>query len=70
MQDGCKVHMDSYMAADGSCLMVTWSIFKNNLLEVVFFLNPGDHSTLNVHNRRFILFYHDIVRTRMDRRAS
>jgi hypothetical protein len=30
MQDGCKV----YMASDGSCFMVTWTIFKNHLLEI------------------------------------
>ena len=30
MQDGCKV----YMASNGSCFMVTWTIFKNHLLEV------------------------------------
>ena len=34
MQDGCKVRMDSYMASNGSCFMVTWTIFKNHLLEV------------------------------------
>ena len=34
MQDGCKVYMDSYMASNGLCLMVTWTIFKNHLLEV------------------------------------
>jgi hypothetical protein len=34
MQDGRKVHMDSYMAINGSCFMVTWTIFKNYLLEV------------------------------------
>jgi hypothetical protein len=34
MQDGCKVYMDSYMASNGSCFMVTWTIFKNHLLEV------------------------------------
>ena len=32
--DGCKVYMDSYMASDGSCFMVTWILFKNHLLEV------------------------------------
>ena len=30
MQDGCKV----YMASNGSYVMVTWTIFKNHLLEV------------------------------------
>jgi hypothetical protein len=34
MHDGCKVYMDSYMASNGSCVMVTWIIFKNHLLEV------------------------------------
>ena len=34
MQNGCKVYMDSYMALNGSCFMVTWIIFKNHLLEV------------------------------------
>jgi hypothetical protein len=29
-----KVDMDSYMASNGSCFMVTWIIFKNHLLEV------------------------------------
>ena len=33
MQDGCKVYMDSYMASNGSCFMVTWIIFINHLLE-------------------------------------
>ena len=34
MQDGCKVYMDSHMALNGSCFMVTWIIFKKHLLEV------------------------------------
>ena len=34
VQDGCKVYMDSYMALNGSCFMVTWIIFKNHLLEI------------------------------------
>ena len=29
-----KVYKDSYMASNGSCFMVTWTIFKNHLLEV------------------------------------
>ena len=32
MQDGCKIYMDSYMASNGSCFVVTWTIFKNHLL--------------------------------------
>jgi hypothetical protein len=34
MQDGYKVDMDSYMASNGSCFMVAWTIFENHLLEV------------------------------------
>ena len=34
MQDGCKVYTDSYMASNGSCSMVTWTILKNHDLEV------------------------------------
>jgi hypothetical protein len=34
MQDGCKVYMDSYMASNGSCVLLAWTIFKNYLLEV------------------------------------
>jgi hypothetical protein len=34
MQDGCKVYMDSYMASNGLCFMVTWTIFQNHFLEV------------------------------------
>jgi hypothetical protein len=34
MQDGCEVYMDSYMVSNGSCFMVTWTIFKNHHLEV------------------------------------
>jgi hypothetical protein len=35
MQDGCNVYIDSYMASNGSCFMVTWTLLKNHLLEVV-----------------------------------
>ena len=33
MQDGCKVYMD-YMAPNGSCFMITWTMIKNHMLEV------------------------------------
>jgi len=33
MQDGCQVYMDSYMTSNGSCFMITWTVFKNHLLE-------------------------------------
>jgi hypothetical protein len=34
MHDGCQVYINSYMASNGSCFMVTWIIFKNHLLDV------------------------------------
>ena len=34
MQDGCELLMDSYMASNGSCFMVTWIIFKNHFLKI------------------------------------
>ena len=35
VQGGCKVYMDAYMASNGSCFLVTWTIiFNNHLLEV------------------------------------
>jgi hypothetical protein len=58
MQDGCKVYMDSYMASNGSCFMVTWTSFKNHLLEGRPNTKPRDHGTLNLHNRWFIIVYH------------
>ena len=53
MQDGCQVYMDSNTASNGSCLMVTWAIFKNHLLEVGL-----NHDTPNAHDCWFLLFYH------------
>jgi hypothetical protein len=59
MQDGCKVHMDFYMASNGSCIMVTWIIFKNDLLEGGLTQNRESiYGTPNAHNRWFIPFYH------------
>ena len=34
MQDGRKVYMDFYVASNGSCFMVTWTVFKKYFLEV------------------------------------
>ena len=58
LQDGCKVYMDSYMAAKGSCFKVTWFNFKNHLLKVGLTQNRGDHGTPNAHNNWFTLFYY------------
>ena len=58
MQDGCKVYMDSYMASNGSCFMVTWTILNKTSLEGRPNTKLGDHGTLNDHSRWFIHFYH------------
>ena len=57
-QDGCKVYMDSYMASNGSYLMVTKSFFQNQALDRRPYTKLGDHGTLNPHNRQYIQFYH------------
>jgi hypothetical protein len=57
--DGCKVYMDSSMATNGPCIMVTWTICKNHLLEVgLTHRIGGTYGTPNAHNRWLILFYH------------
>ena len=58
MQDGCNVYMDSCMASNGLCFMVTWTLFKNHVLEVGLTQNWEDHGTPNAHNRGLILLYH------------
>jgi hypothetical protein len=68
MQDGCKVYMDSYMASTGSCFMVTWTIFKNHLLEGGLIQNRDTiYGFPNAHNRWLILFYHVWGSTCMNR---
>ena len=57
MQDGCKVHMDSYVALNESCFMVTWIIFKNRLLEVGLTQNR-ETMALQTFTILIILFYH------------
>jgi hypothetical protein len=80
MQDGCKVYMDSYTASKGSCFMVTWTIFKNHLLEVGLTQNQD---TMTLRTLTIVgLFYfimcedpHEVyyilscVRTRMNRHS-
>ena len=36
MQYGCKAYVDSYTTSNGSCVMVTWTHFKNHLLKAGF----------------------------------
>ena len=50
-----KVYMDSYMASNGLCFMVTWTIFKNHLLEVGLTQN---HETMALQTLTTVdLFY-------------
>ena len=48
MQDGCEVYMDIYMASNGSCFMVTWTIFENHLLEVGLIQNHRETMALRM----------------------
>ena len=68
MQDGCKVYVESYVASTGSCVMVTWNIFINNLSEVGLTQKAGDHNTLTIsHICSFVLFYHVWGPSQVDR---
>ena len=58
MQDGCKVHMDYYMASNESCFMVNWNILKNYLLEVGLTQNQETMALRTLTTVGFILFYH------------
>jgi hypothetical protein len=58
LQDGCKVYMDSYMALNGSCFLVIWTIFKNHLLEVGLTKNQETMVLRMLTTVDFILFYH------------
>ena len=60
MQDGWKVHMDSYMASNSSCFMVTWTIiiYQQAPLGARPNTKPRDHDTPDAHHRWFMLFYH------------
>ena len=65
MQDGCKVYMDSYMASNGSCFMITLIILKNHLLKVVL-----SETGRPWHFKRSPLLIYTIlshVRTRMNK---
>ena len=55
MQDGCEVDLDSYMASNGSCFMVTWTIFKNRLLEVGLTQNRQTMALTTVGEFYFIM---------------
>ena len=57
--DGCIVFMDSYMASNGSCFLVTWIVLQKTPLGSRPNTKPlGDHGTSNARNRWLILFHH------------
>jgi hypothetical protein len=49
----CKVYVDPYMASNGSCFLVTWTIFKNCLSEVGLTQN---HLRGSIHGIEWIMF--------------
>ena len=63
MQDGCKVYMESYMASNGPCFTVTWTVFKNHLLEVGLTQRPW-HSECS---QLLVYYILSCVRTRLNR---
>jgi hypothetical protein len=58
MHDGYKVYMDSYMASNGSCFMITWIVFKNRLLEVGLTQNRETMALRTLETFWFVLIYH------------
>jgi hypothetical protein len=58
MQDGRKVYMDSYMASNGTCFMVTWTAFKNHLLEVGLTQNRETIALQTLVTVDLFYFYH------------
>jgi hypothetical protein len=58
MQGGCKeVYMESYMASNGSCFTVTWTIFKNHLLEVGLTQNHRETMALQMLTPVDLLYF-------------
>jgi hypothetical protein len=60
MQGGCKVRVDSYVASNGSCFMVTWTILKNRLLELDLAQN---REAMNLQDLTMIYYILACVRT-------
>ena len=58
MQDGCIVYMDSYMASNKSCFMVTWTIFKHRLLEGGLSQNRETMALRTLTTVDLFCFYH------------
>jgi hypothetical protein len=54
----CRVYMDSYMASNGSCFMVTWIVFQNHLLKVGLTENQETMTRQKVTTIDCNTFYH------------
>ena len=67
MQGGCKIYMDSYMVSNASCLLVTWTIFKNHFLEVGLIQN-WETKALDI-SQVLIYYICHVWGPRMNRRA-
>ena len=53
-----EVYTDSYMASNGSCFMVTWTDFENQLLKVGLTQNRGTMALRKLTTISLFLFYH------------
>ena len=58
MQDGCRVYTNSYMASNGSCFVVTWTVFKNHLSEVGLTQNRETMALWMFTTFGYFLLYH------------
>jgi hypothetical protein len=58
VQDGCNIHMDSYMASIGSCFILTWIVFKNHFLEVGLTPNRETMALRTLTTVDLFYFYH------------
>ena len=67
MQYGCNVNMESYMASNGSCFMVTWIVINNHLLEEG--LTQNRETMHSEHSQPLIYSILSCVRTRMNKNS-
>jgi hypothetical protein len=58
IHDGCEVYVDSYMASNRYVFMVTWTIFKNHLMEAGITQNRETMAHRMLTIVYLIYFYH------------
>ena len=58
MQDGCEVYMDSYVASNEPCFMITWTISKIYLLEASLTQIRETMALRTLTNVVIFYFYH------------